>query len=94
MSVAFTPEPWTEEALCAEIDPDLWHPNCKDSEDTETAIAICKTCPVRYECLEYALSFEGGRSAKQRYGIYGGTTPTRRASIYRSDRRKREEAAV
>ena len=36
------------------------------------AKAICSGCPVRQECLDYALD------SRQAYGIWGGKTPTER----------------
>jgi WhiB family transcriptional regulator, redox-sensing transcriptional regulator len=38
------------------------------------AKAACKVCPVREECLEYALKWE-------QYGLWGGLTPGQRRKI-------------
>ena len=46
---------------------------------------ICAGCPVRRECLDFALGHD------QVYGIWGGTTPEDRQ---RDRRRKRRAAAA
>jgi len=63
-----TATPWVADALCAEIDPDLFMPEkgAKGREDTRAAIAVCQQCPVQAACLEYALVND------VRYGIWGG----------------------
>jgi WhiB family redox-sensing transcriptional regulator len=42
------------------------------------AKAVCAACPVRRECLAFALRTE------QVHGIWGGTTPDERAIARRS----------
>ena len=49
----------------------------------EEARKVCNACPVRKECLAYALE------AKERYGMWGGLTPLERLRIERRDRRQR-----
>jgi hypothetical protein len=44
---------WREEAPCA-ADPDLWFSDLR-SNDTARARAVCAGCPVRYDCLDYAV---------------------------------------
>lgn len=44
------------------------------------AVQECLTCPVRNECLAYALSNEHS----MRNGVYGGTTRWERATVMRS----------
>jgi WhiB family redox-sensing transcriptional regulator len=46
-------------------------------EETERALAICATCPVQRECLDYALE------ARERFGIWGGKTEKQRRQILR-----------
>lgn len=75
---AFHPETWMQDALCAQVDPELWHPE-KGGHNGAEAIKICKRCPLQQECLEYALRMEVGVTG--RYGIYGATTPMQRRRI-------------
>lgn len=49
-----------------------------------SAKAICETCTVKTECLEFALQIN------EQHGIWGGTTPEERYTIKR--RRQRERA--
>jgi WhiB family redox-sensing transcriptional regulator len=75
------PGAWTEFALCAQADPDAWFP--QRGGTTATARRICGACPVRAQCLDYALSgadtWHGISS-----GIWGGTTPRQRAVVRRA----------
>lgn len=50
--------------LCAEVDPDLFFADPR-TIDHRRAIAVCRGCPVRAECLEFAL-------AEPQEGIWGG----------------------
>ena len=43
---------------------------------------ICASCPVRLECLQYALEQESGNE-RMRHGIWGGLTPWERYEIAR-----------
>lgn len=47
------------------------------SEPYAEALAICAECPVKAECLAYALGCENDLH----YGVYGGTTPEQRAAL-------------
>ncbi len=76
-------EDWRTAAGCAGTDPDFWHPEGDSPEaaaQTAAAKAICRTCPVREDCLEWALA--AGRDV---LGIAGGMTlAERRRSRRRS----------
>lgn len=51
--------------------------------DGHAAKAICATCPVIAECLDYALS------AGERHGVWGGLTEAERERLRRATGRKR-----
>lgn len=74
MTVA-EPHHWTDLAACAGMPTRLWFPEPGDS--TKEALAICSTCAVRAECLQYAL--DNG----ERFGLYGGTTAKERKTLRR-----------
>ncbi|GAA5021736.1 WhiB family transcriptional regulator [Actinopolymorpha pittospori] len=49
-----------------------------------TARALCTPCPVRAECLEFALRQEAGQRA---WGIWGGLAPWQREPLVKARRR-------
>lgn len=55
---------WTALAACAGTDPEAFFPEKGGS--TREAKRVCAGCPVRVECLEYALA------TGQRFGVWGG----------------------
>jgi WhiB family transcriptional regulator, redox-sensing transcriptional regulator len=67
-------------ARCAQRDqdPELWFPANGDRATAERAKAICRICPVRSACLEWALA------ANERTGIWGETTPNERRALRRT----------
>ena len=67
--------PWAAYASCRQADPDLFFP--ADGVDAESAIKICRGCPVQSACLEWALD------ARIRYGVWGGTTERDRRRLHR-----------
>jgi WhiB family transcriptional regulator, redox-sensing transcriptional regulator len=62
--------PWVVFSACRDKDPDMFFPAAKEASDV--AVAICMTCPVRAECLDYALE------ARERFGVWGGLTEKQR----------------
>lgn len=74
--------------LCAETDPDAFfskdyfsddedsRPRTMVYENERTAKAICAECPLKLDCLTYAI--ESGQ-----HGIWGGTTESERTAIRR-----------
>jgi WhiB family transcriptional regulator, redox-sensing transcriptional regulator len=81
---------WRGRAACRGADPELFFREGVVGEPGVTrapgvtleAKAICRGCPVRNDCLAHALS------ADEKYGIWGGTTPTVRKAIRRGEQRK------
>jgi WhiB family redox-sensing transcriptional regulator len=55
---------WQGAALCAQSDPEAWFPEKGGS--TRGPKRTCRQCPVRAECLDFAL---GNR---EQHGIWGG----------------------
>ena len=62
-----------DSSLCAimvrrgEADPDWWHPDRKGELPARPAKEICRVCPVRSPCLNYARQHAGRIT-----GIWGG----------------------
>jgi WhiB family redox-sensing transcriptional regulator len=67
---------WNDDALCAQTDPEAFFPEKGGS--TREAKKICAGCPVRAECLEYALGND------ERFGIWGGLSERERRRLRRS----------
>ena len=66
---------WRAAGACVSADPDLFFPvsgTGKGAAQAARACQICAGCPVRRQCLEFAL--ETGEME----GIWGGTTPDER----------------
>lgn len=64
-------EDWREQSVCSDSsDPDLWFTEGKDDRGNRQRIrdaqAICRTCPVAVQCLDWAIS------TRQQYGVWGG----------------------
>ena len=66
---------WTGQAACRGTDTEIFYPVTSDEE--AEALSICATCPVRAQCLDYAVRNH------ETYGIWGGTTPEQRRRIRR-----------
>ncbi len=73
-------ETWRLDALCAETDPEAFFPEKGGS--TRDAKRVCTGCPVRAQCLEFALEND------ERFGIWGGLSERerRRVRLQRSGR--------
>ncbi len=80
-SLAFLEVPVTEErpwmvfAACRDAEPDLFFP--VTPQEGDRALALCSICPVRVDCLEYALD------TRERFGIWGGLTEKQRLALLR-----------
>ena len=68
---------WQDEALCAQVDPDLWFP--EKGESSRRARQVCRSCPVATECLDYALG-----AGERLYGVWGGLSEQERRRLRRA----------
>lgn len=62
-----------EKALCPQVDNDGFFPDRGASP--RAAKQVCLSCPVRAECLEYALEND------ERWGVWGGTSEAERRKM-------------
>jgi hypothetical protein len=70
-------EPWTTSAGCLSIGVEPFFP--AKGDDWNPVKAVCLTgCPVRLQCLDYAMRMEAGQDRKARWGLYGGMSPSAR----------------
>jgi WhiB family redox-sensing transcriptional regulator len=63
---------WQADGRCTHTNPEVWFP--KVGSNGTDAKRICRNCPVRVECLDYAMSL----GVDTTFGIWGGTSKRER----------------
>jgi WhiB family transcriptional regulator, redox-sensing transcriptional regulator len=66
---------WWQSAACRTADPDMFFPvslSGSGQEEAARAKEVCASCPVRRQCLQFALA------TRQAHGVWGGTTEEER----------------
>jgi len=84
-------EGWEAQGACKHSDPDLFFPVASRGpalRQLARAKQVCERCPVRAQCLEYAL--QSGQS----FGVWGGASEEERRLIRRRRLRRRRQAAA
>lgn len=76
---------WTAQGKCRDMDPAIFFPS--DGIGVQVAQRICVDCPVKVECLEYALA------DRIDHGVWGGTSERERRRILRQRRLSRLQTA-
>jgi WhiB family redox-sensing transcriptional regulator len=74
---------WREDAECRDHDPELFFPEGTAGpaqRQADEAKLVCKRCPVRAQCLGFALRQGLG------FGIWGGTNVAERRAMRRGSR--------
>ena len=74
---------WMDHARCRTLSPTEFFPS--DGVGVEVAKRVCAECPVKSECLEYALTY------RIDHGVWGGASERERRRILR---RRRVETPV
>jgi WhiB family redox-sensing transcriptional regulator len=81
MSLTWSIEDWRAVAACRTTDPELFFP-ISTSGPAQTQLArakaVCARCPVRAECLAFALT------TRQVHGVWGGLSEEERALVWRA----------
>jgi WhiB family redox-sensing transcriptional regulator len=67
---------WMAQGNCADQPPSLFFPS--DGVGVEHAKRICADCPVRSQCLEYAIE------NRIDHGVWGGTSERQRRRIIKA----------
>ena len=75
---------WMRDGNCRAYPPAVFFPS--DGAGVDVARRICETCPVKAQCLEYALE------QRVEHGVWGGCSERERRRILR--RRRLEAAAL
>ncbi|MFZ4584692.1 MAG: WhiB family transcriptional regulator [Acidimicrobiia bacterium] len=78
-------QPWMLEARCRATDPSNFFPS--DGVGVEVAKRVCAECPVRNDCLEYALQY------RIDHGVWGGASERERRRILRARRQEASRTA-
>jgi WhiB family redox-sensing transcriptional regulator len=76
---------WAARASCTDTGPGIFFP--PHGDPATEARQICARCPVRDDCLAYALD------ADERYGIWGGLDPDERRSLRRRQHSRKSGTA-
>lgn len=73
---------WTENGNCSSpgVDPEIFFEGIPYLK----ARKVCSSCPIKKECLEYALKAEAAEGFF--YGFWGGHDPQEREAILRGER--------
>lgn len=64
---------WMDEAVCAQVGSEIFFPEA--GANPNEAKRVCRNCPVKAECLDYALSHG------MVYGVWGGLTEAERRGL-------------
>lgn len=75
MAVILQSLAWQAESRCLQVDPEIFFPERGGS--SKAARSVCMNCPVRIECLKYALA------NREQFGIWGGTSERERRKLRR-----------
>lgn len=68
---------WKDDALCVQFNGDTFYPGRGGRSAVAKAKSICLQCPVRVQCLEWALD------TGDPHGVWGGLTPDERRALLR-----------
>lgn len=78
------------EAICSQVDPELWFAEPGEWTRTREAKRLCRTCPLIAACRAWALAHPG----LAEFGVWGGLTPHERSTVRRKHRQCAEEVAA
>lgn len=68
--------PWAVYSACREADPEIFFASTR--ADERAAVAVCSTCAVADQCLEFAIE------TRERFGVWGGTSERQRRKMLRA----------
>ena len=68
--------PWAVYSSCREAEPEIFFASTR--ADERAAIAVCKTCAVADQCIEFAIE------TRERFGVWGGTNERERRRMLKS----------
>ena len=68
--------PWAVYSSCREAEPEVFFASTR--ADERAAIAVCNTCAVADQCIEFAIE------TRERFGVWGGTNERERRRMLKS----------
>ena len=71
-------DPWRDDAACSELGLSRFFLRAglnRAASEVQETLAICQSCPVQSECLEYSLE------NRITSGVWGGTLPSDRQNL-------------
>lgn len=68
---------WADKGECRKLDPEIFFDDGDSDFPNLVASAACDRCPIQHECLKWAMD------TKEKYGIWGNTTPRQREKLHR-----------
>lgn len=68
--------PWAVYSACRAADPEIFFAATR--ADERAALAVCNTCAVAEQCLEFAIE------TRERFGVWGGTHERERRRMLRA----------
>lgn len=71
-------EDWRQQSACSTVDTNIFFPLKITSSSVKQALAYCKNCSVRLDCLQTAVIYDYD-------GIWGGTTLAQRNYYIRNE---------
>jgi hypothetical protein len=74
---------WLDQAACQDMDLDLFFSYNENKGPALTTLKACRSCPVRWQCLQTAAEFESNLNVNKGKGLFAGLTPTKRNTLYR-----------
>ena len=66
---------WRGDARCRGTEAEVFYAPGTDGPDSDVARAMCLGCPVRVQCLDFAVA------TGELFGVWGGTTPRERRRL-------------
>lgn len=69
---------WFKDGACVGKDPNLFEPSATNATSSAPWRSICRDCPIRSACQEYAVKHES-------YGNWGGLTSKERDQLRKID---------
>lgn len=83
--IDITPMAWADDAACVSVGSAIFYPpkGALSNSFYAQARAVCNTCTVAAQCLEYALETD------ERHGMWGGASPEQRDRILKERGKRR-----